>query len=42
MGSLMEKELRKRQILLFEAGVGVILFAVWKALKRIPSELRTF
>lgn len=26
----MEKELRKRQILLSEAGVGVILFAVWR------------
>ena len=33
MGSLMEKELRKRQILLFEAGVGVILFAVWNITK---------
>ena len=30
MGKLMEKELRKRQILLSEAGVGVILFAVWR------------
>ena len=29
----MEKELRKRQILLFEAGVGVILFAVWNITK---------
>ena len=29
----MEKELRKRQILLAEAGVGVILFAVWNITK---------
>ena len=33
MGNLMEKELRKRQILLAEAGVGVILFAVWNITK---------
>lgn len=33
MGSLMEKELRKRQILLAEAGIGVILFAVWNVVK---------
>lgn len=33
MGSLMEKELRKRQILLFESGVGVILFAFWNIIK---------
>ena len=30
MGSLMEKELRKRQNLLADAGVGVIMFAVWR------------
>ena len=29
----MEKELRKRQILLAEAGIGVILFAVWNVVK---------
>ena len=33
MGNLMEKELRKRQNLLVEAGMGVILFAVWSVAK---------
>lgn len=33
MGNLMEKELRKRQNMLVEAGTGVILLAVWSLVK---------
>lgn len=47
MGSLMEKELRKRQNLLADAGVGVIMFAVWRVvsinlylgLEKLPLEM---